>query len=107
MSPLGKVAGRLGAGWLVGMLSLAGLPGRGAAPPVPSGRPTAQQQKQWTRLGQGLSHAALAGKMAEALRLAEEMESFARRRFGPRHWQTVDARYQVEHWRLLARLSEP
>ncbi len=80
--------------------------GQGVAPPVPSGKLTAEQQKQidswWIRQ----QVAAQAGKMAEALRLAREVESSRQRWQGKGHWETVDARFEVEDVQRLERLSD-
>jgi len=93
-------------GVLVLLLGLAALPAWSAAPPLPSGKLTAAQQKRLEQLDQQLDRAALAGKMSEAARLAQQIETLRRRWQGPSHWQTVDARYAIERWQRLARLSE-
>jgi tetratricopeptide (TPR) repeat protein len=92
-------------GWLV-VLCLVSAAAWGAAPPAPSGKLTAEQQKRLAELGQELGRAAHAGKMAEALRLARQIERWRRRWQGSRHWQAVDARYYVERWQRLARLGQ-
>jgi tetratricopeptide (TPR) repeat protein len=100
-----QVGCRWASGWLVLLLGLAALPGWGAAPPAPSGKLTAAQQKRLDQLDEELTRAAHAGKMGEALRLAKEIEALRRRCQGARHWQTINAGYEVERWVRLARLS--
>jgi tetratricopeptide (TPR) repeat protein len=93
-------------GCLVVLLCLAAGPGWGAAPPVPSGKLKAEQQKRLVQLDQELAKAAFAGRMGEALRLARQVEVLRRRWQGARHWQTIDACREREEWQRLVRLSE-
>ncbi len=93
-------------GWLVVLLGLLALPGWGAAPPVPSGKLSWAQQWRLNSLQASVMRAANAGKMAEALRLAREFETLRRRWQGARHWETINARYQIDRWVRLSRLSE-
>jgi tetratricopeptide (TPR) repeat protein len=87
------------------LLAVGVRPAGGVAPPMSSSKLTAQQQKRLEKLERSMNAAAFAGKMGEALRLAREGEALRRRWQGPRHWQTVDARYAVERWQRLALLS--
>jgi tetratricopeptide (TPR) repeat protein len=88
------------------LLAVGRRPAAGAAPPMPSGKLTAEQQKRLGKLRRDLDSATFAGRMVEALRLAREIEAFRRRWQGPGHWQTINARYAVERWQRLALLSE-
>jgi tetratricopeptide (TPR) repeat protein len=91
-------------GWLV-LVGLTALPAWGAAPPVPSGRLTPDRQQRLDQMRIGLARAGFAGEIGEALRLARQAEVLHRRWQGPGHWHTVEARYVVERWERLARLS--
>jgi tetratricopeptide (TPR) repeat protein len=87
----------------VGMLA----PGvRSAAPPSPTGKLTAEQAGKLEQLGEDLTKAAYAGRMVEALRLAEQVEALRSRWQGARHWQALDARYEVEAWRRASVVGE-
>src|SRR5262249_12416242 len=101
----GAMTARAKRGWLV-VLGLVAWPAWGAAPPVPSGKLTAAQQKRLGRLAQDLDKATHAGRVRGALGLGREAEALRRRWQGARHWRTIDARYAIERWERLARLSE-
>ena len=88
------------------VLMLAARHGQGVAPPVPSGKLTAEQQMQIGTLLNQQQAAAETGKMVEALRLARQIEALRQRWQGKRHWETVDARFEVEDYARLARLSD-
>ncbi len=96
----------LGAAALVLAVGTLVVSARGAAPPRPTGKLTAEQQRQLARLGEDLTKAAQAGRMAEAVRLAKQAESLRRTWQGAGHWQAVDAHYEIEGWQRLARLTE-
>jgi CHAT domain-containing protein/Tfp pilus assembly protein PilF len=87
------------------LLAVRVRPAGGVAPPRPSGKLTAEQQKRLDKLNRELHSAAFAGKMGEALRLAREGEALRRHWQGSGHWQAVDARFEVERWQRLALLS--
>ena len=105
-----SVQKEIGFRWLIGLLLvlawLAALTARSAAPPVPSGKLTAAQEKQLVQLNQELAQAAYTGKMAEALRLAREVAQLRRRWQGASHWQARTADHAIERWVRLARLSD-
>src|SRR5262245_40221196 len=79
--------------------------GCAVGPPPRSGRLTREQEKRLGEVDVALWKAADASEMGRATRLAEEVESLRRAWQGPTHWQTTDARYRVESWARLARLS--
>jgi tetratricopeptide (TPR) repeat protein len=80
--------------------------GRGAAPPVPSGRLDALQQKRLDALQTQQNESAVAGRFTDCLRLAREIAVLRERWQGARHWQAVDARFALQRWRRLAGLPE-
>jgi CHAT domain-containing protein/tetratricopeptide (TPR) repeat protein len=92
--------------WLALVLLLAMLlQAPAAAPPVPSGRLTAERTKKLDSLAQKRVFALVAGRFKEALETAEVEVAVRQRWQGPRHWQTVNARYLFQRLQPLAGLS--
>jgi tetratricopeptide (TPR) repeat protein/CHAT domain-containing protein len=96
---------------LIGLLLGTGLLAAPAAEPP-------REKPPWQRLLQGddarkaqtlegrLQESQEAGKFAEALALAEELEALRRRVQGAEHWEAVAARYQVEAVRKASRTGK-
>jgi tetratricopeptide (TPR) repeat protein len=76
---------------------------RPAAPPVPPGlRP--EDHRQIASLRALLDQQVGAGRFEEAARAARQIADLRRLRQGVRHWQTIDARLDVEDWDRLAKV---
>jgi tetratricopeptide (TPR) repeat protein len=76
-----------------------------AAPPARTRELTAQEQKVVAALVQRLNERAKAGAFEEALGLAQQIARYRQERQGNGHWQTIDARLEVEQWQRLTRVS--
>jgi tetratricopeptide (TPR) repeat protein len=74
---------------------------RAAAPPMTYRLLTAEEQRQVAALTRRMNQQAGGGDFEEAERLARDVLALRERVQGKRHWQSVDARLEVEHWQRL------
>jgi tetratricopeptide (TPR) repeat protein len=75
---------------------------QGAAPPMPTGKLNPEQVKQLKRLNEKINKSK---DYAEAIRLAEEVVVLRRKWQGTGYWQTIDARWNLEDFRRVSRMS--
>ncbi len=104
MNPTRRLRGPVG---LVLALGLFVPPlGRCAAPPI-QGPPRLdpQQQRQITALRTQFLFAEARGQYEEGARVARQVLALCEKWQGQRHWQTINARLDVQRWQRLARVK--
>jgi tetratricopeptide (TPR) repeat protein len=77
-----------------------------AAPPTPPGKLRPADVRRLRALDAAVEKRVAAGDFAEAVKLAQQALALRTRRQGRRHWEVIDARLEVESWKLLGALSE-
>src|SRR5262245_27312231 len=78
---------------------------RSAAPPMTGPlRLTAEQQKQILALKGSIARAEARGQFEDAEKSARQIAALREQWQGPRHWETIDARLEVEAWRRRTRI---
>jgi tetratricopeptide (TPR) repeat protein/CHAT domain-containing protein len=87
---------------MLGVLVMAAVPARGAAPPALG--LDAARQGELARLRQQAQERRNEGRFEEGQRLARRELELRRRWQGEGHWQTVDARLALEVWQRLVRV---
>jgi tetratricopeptide (TPR) repeat protein len=92
---------RLPAGVLV-LLSAFAAPAAGP-PPLPRNL-TAGEQKEVAAIQARLDRHYVAGELAQAARLAEQIAAFRTQRQGARHWQAIDANFAAARWQRLVKV---
>jgi tetratricopeptide (TPR) repeat protein len=100
-------AARLGGGlvWLVLVAPVwRGQEASGAAPPVAWRSLTPAQAKHVAQLDAQMDEAVEAGRFDEAVKLAQQMVALREKAQGKRHWEVVDARWELRRAEGLARL---
>ena len=92
-------------GLVLGLLLLAS--GTMPAEPPKQGRElTAEEQKEVARLELQVGRLGSAGQFEEALKTAKRTAAYRAERQGASHWQSLDARMDVERWQRLIGLPE-
>jgi tetratricopeptide (TPR) repeat protein len=89
---------------LLVLLGLAMVPA--AAPPARPRELTAEEQKHVALLIRRLDGRVDAGAFEEAVQLARQIARYVEQRLGARHWQTMDARLEVEDWQHLVGVAQ-
>jgi tetratricopeptide (TPR) repeat protein len=88
----------------IALLMAAG--GHTAAPPLRrTGQLDAVSREQIFRLHQGLQRAIAAGRFEEAEQQARQILALRERRQGKGHWESIDARLDVQRWQRLTRVA--
>ena len=87
------------------VLTLGGIVGLAQQDPTgPQGKLSQAQAEQLAKLEATINKHDDAGEFGEAVRLAREALGLREQWQGPKHWETVDARFRIERWQRLADL---
>src|SRR5262245_953430 len=95
--------------WCAAVLAiaiLAGPTGHGAAPPAARVALSSARAKQLAALGVRKEKALVAGDFEEVWRLAKEETAFRHLWQGRHYWETINARWGEDGWRLLCKVPK-
>src|SRR4051812_804080 len=81
------------------VLSATSLPATASAPPT-------RESVILSGLHKQLAKEVDAGRFAAATKVADRIEAVWKKAQGANYWKTIDARYAVEQWRRLSKLSD-
>src|SRR5262245_7655512 len=87
---------------LLAILALSGLGALGlfaAAPPPQPRHLTPQEEKEVAALIARRGRHGEAGEFEQSAKVAQQIADYRRERQGAAHWQTIDARFEVDDWR--------
>ena len=79
--------------------------GWAAAPPGMTRDLTAAEQKEVAALVARKSKHASDGAFEQAANAAQQIADYRRAHQGSRHWQAIDARFEIEEWKRLAAVA--